>query len=300
MKKVLFYVYSGWVFGKIHYDLARLLYPEYLCDVRCWTTPIAGKEVELVNEKYDLFVTTPEGGLNLARHGLPPDKIIVVAHSDWDIFYPVESGLCDVTGYDMFRRYGVICPLLQHISFTYNISRVPDVVPIGVFCDNYRRPPAESLRTLGYFGKYTRTHRKNRTELKRGYLAERVAEATGLQLYREEGVHFTAAESLYKRVDLVMFCSLIEGNPYVALESFAAGVPVLGTGTGIFPELAKTGGGGVLPFDERAFVAEAVEVIRALQDNWDLYMLMHSAALEAAQQYNWPNLRSQWVDFLSS
>jgi len=300
MKKLLFYIYSGWVFGKIHYDLARVLYPEYLCDIRCWTTPITAKETPLLSEKYDLFVTTPEGGQNLIRHGFAPDKIIVVAHSDWDIFYPVESKMCDVTGYNVFRKYGVICPLLRHISFTYNIARVPDVIPIGLFCENYARPASTELKTLGYFGKYSRSHRDNQTDIKRGYLAKQVAQATGLTLYREDSVHFTATEGLYKRADLVMFCSLIEGNPYVALESFAAGVPVLGTGTGIFSELAKTGGGGVLPFEEKAFVTEAVEVIKALQENWDLYSLMRAAALEAVKAYDWSNLRAAWLEFLST
>jgi glycosyltransferase involved in cell wall biosynthesis len=300
MKKVLFYIYSNWVFGKIHYDLARVLYPEYSCDVRCWTTQISETEAPLVAEKYDLFVTTPEGGINLLRHGIAPEKIIVIAHSDWDIFYPVESKMCDVTAYNVFRKYGVICPLLQHISFTYNIARVPEVIPVGLFCDNYTRPASTGLKTLGYFGKYNRSHRDNKTDIKRGYLAEQVAQATGLTLYREEGVHFTATEGLYKRADLVMFCSLIEGNPYVALESFAAGVPVLGTGTGIFAELARTGGGGVLPFNEKDFVHEAVEVINALHENWDLYTLMRSAALEAVKTYDWSVLRPQWLNFLSA
>lgn len=299
MQKLLFYTYSNWVFGKIHYDLARVLYPDFLCDVRCWTDEITPTELELIDHKYDAIVSTPEGGLGLVRQGLKPEKIHIVAHSDWDIFYPIEAGQCDVAGYDMFRSYGVICPLLQHVSFTYNVRRIPKVVPIGIFCDNYAREPATSLKTIGYFGKERRTHRNNETDIKRGYLARRVAAATRLELYIENDVHFTLTENLYKRVDLVLFCSLIEGNPYVALESFAAGVPVLGTGTGIFPALAATGGGGVLPFDEDDFLEQAIEVINELKDNHELYLLMRQAALKAVRAYDWSAVRSRWIDFLA-
>lgn len=300
MRRILFFVNNNWVFGKIHNALIKTLYPEYLCDIRCWTTNLSDLEAKYFNEKYDLFISTPEGCHHLAtQSGIPYDKLVAVAHADWDIHVAVTQNGMTYENFQALRGYAVICPLMQQISFVYGIPRIPAVLPVGVTCADYVRPPSQALNRIGYFGKYERTLSSS-LDIKRGYLAERVAKEAGVELVRQESVHFLVTESLYKSVDLVMFCSLIEGNPYVALESFAAGVPVLGTATGIFPELAKSGGGGILPFEEEEFVANAAEVIRALQENPDLYQRMSTAALAESKKHDWSVLKQTWLEFLQS
>lgn len=294
MKNVLFYTNPKWVFGKIHNDLVKMLYPEYHCDIMDWAIPLPDYAPEIIMEKYDIIMTTPDGGITLESWGVPPERVTVVAHSDWDLFFNATPEC-----YDRFRGFAVICPFLQQLCFTYGISRVPAVLPIGVFPDNYTKEPATSLETLGYFGVLER-HGKNDVDIKRGHLAKTVAERTGMKMFIENGMPFNLTEGLYRRADMVMFCSLIEGNPYVALEAFAAGVPVLGTNTGVFPALAASGGGGILPFDEKEFVEQACEVIFAIKDNFQIYNLMRASALDEIKKYDWNMLKPVWLEYFNS
>lgn len=300
MKRVLFYIHNGWVFGKIHNELIKLLLPDFYCDILCWSQSYTTQEIALLSQKYDLIVSTPATCFFLHQtYGVPYEKLAGIVHQDWDVFNPLENKTAPVkpAEFDKLAGYAVICPLLVNISLSYGVARIPQVVPIGVYRDLYARPMSQTVTRLGYFG---RTARKDRgdVDIKRGHLAQKVAAHTGMEFVRCDAVHFLAADRLYRDVDLVMFCSLIEGNPYMALEAFAAGVPVLGTAVGRFPELAANGGGAVLPFEDARFVMEAVEVVQALQADHGLYTRMHTAAVTTSQELDWSAVRPTWVEFL--
>ena len=59
MLRVLFFIHDGWVFGKIHHELVKLLYPQYDCDVLCWTRSYSAQEMQYIAQKYDLIVSNP-------------------------------------------------------------------------------------------------------------------------------------------------------------------------------------------------------------------------------------------------
>lgn len=297
MKRVLFYIHNGWVFGKIHNELIKVLYPDLYCDILCWSQSYSEQDLRLLNDKYDLFVSTPATCFFLHKtYGIPYEKLVGIVHQDWDIFDPLENKGVTADDFSRLRGYAVICPLLINISFSYGIGRVPTVLPVGIMREHYRRDMSTGIRRLGYFGSMERRDRS--IDIKRGYLAQRVADAAGLELVSCSNLHFLSTDKLYNTIDLTIFCSLIEGNPYVALESFAAGVPVLGTATGLFPSLAALGGGAVLPFEEDKFVPEAVEVIRALQSDFSLYQQMHSLAYAASERLDWVNVGPMWREYL--
>jgi glycosyltransferase involved in cell wall biosynthesis len=178
-------------------------------------------------------------------------------------------------------------------------SRTPVILPVGLTTANYRREPSTRIRRLGYFGRMSRSDHGG-LDLKRGYLAQEVAARTGLEFYQRENLHFLAADQLYQSVDLVMFCSTTEGNPYVALEAAAAGVPTLGTPVGIFPALATNGAGILLPLDPAALVEEAVRRIEELQHDHDTYLYMSHAAQRNVAAFNWSQIRKLWMDEFKS
>lgn len=298
MKRVLFYIHNGWVFGKIHNELIKVLYPDLYCDILCWSQSYSHYDLQLLNEKYDLFVSTPGTCFFLhTQYGVPYEKMVGMVHQDWDIFDPLENKHMAREDFNRLAGYAVICPLLTNISLSYGISRLPDIVPVGIMCSHYERPISENVTRLGYFSAPVRKDRGD-FDIKRGHLAGQVAERAGLELVSTSGVNFLATDKLYNHVDLTIFCSLIEGNPYVALESMAAGVPVLGTSVGLFPALASGGGGIVLPFDEQAFVEKAVYDIAELKMNYELYAQMSMAAKEKSKQVDWSVLRPTWLSFL--
>jgi glycosyltransferase involved in cell wall biosynthesis len=299
MKRVLFYIHNGWVFGKIHNELIKLLLPEFYCDILCWSQTYTTHEITLLAQKYDLIVSTPATCFMLHHtYGIPYEKLVGIVHQDWDVFNPLEAGSrVPPAEFARLAGYAVICPLLVNISLSYGIERIPRVVPIGVYCDLYTRPMSQHVKRLGYFGRMARKDRGD-VDIKRGQLAQTVAARTGMEFVRCDSVHFLAADRLYRDVDLVMFCSLIEGNPYMAFEAFAAGVPVLGTAVGRFPELAAGGAGAVLPFEAAQFVEDAVEVVQALQADHAIYSRMHAAALLKSQELDWSAVRPTWIEFL--
>lgn len=297
MPKVLFYILNDWVFGKIHNELIKALYPDYYCDIFCWRLGISAIEADFLRTKYDFFVSTPEGCFSLhSQHGVPYSKLIAVAHGDWDIFNPIENYGVPRDEFHQLAGYAVICPLLVNISLSYSVGRVPDVLPIGLFCQQYRRRPPQKLNRVGYFGRWTRTDR-GALDIKRGWLVEKAVRAAGLDFVKNEAAHFLAAARLYQDIDLVMFASLTEGNPYPALEATATGLPVLGTATGLFPDIAHAGGGLVLPFSESAYFDAAVTELQRLQKDTAAYQHMCTRSREYGQQIDWSVIRTTWLRY---
>lgn len=298
MTKVLFFIHNGWVFGKIHNEAIKHLWPDVDCDILDWNHPLTHEEAFLLQQKYDYILSLPDVCFMLhSKFSIPFEQLIGVAHSDFDIYKPIRQQISPEE-FQKLRGYAVISPVLRNISLAHGIPRVPTLLPVGVNCQQYRKPPATEIRQLGYLGKLARTDQT--FDLKRGCLAQQVAEQVGLPLFHRENIHFLAVEPLYKTIDLLMFCSLTEGNPYPALEAMAAGIPVLGTHVGLFPELTRTGAGVILPMEEEKYVAEAVAVIRALQADHGLYLRMHEQALKTSLGYDWSTVRDIWVSYIQS
>lgn len=93
MKKVLFYTQNRWAFGSIHHGLCKELYKHNIyANLLDWTETYTSEEFELLNNTYDLFVTMPEAVLHLHYiYKVPLNKIIAVAHEQWDILLAKRS-----------------------------------------------------------------------------------------------------------------------------------------------------------------------------------------------------------------
>lgn len=292
MKRVLFFIENNWVFGKIFNELSKHIYPLYDCDIFDWGKVQEKENTDRMQQKYDLFFSTPVGCFFLHdTYGIPLERCYGHAHSDFDIVdarrrFPPEY-------FDRLRGYGVVSSPLRYVSFSHGVRRVPAVLPAGVTCANYQRTPPAKIARLGYFGRMTR--KDGNFDIKRGYLAQTVAEKTQLEFWNREHVPFFVADRLYHEVDLVMFCSLVEGNPYVAIEACAAGIPTLGTAAGIFPDIANMGAGILLPMEEDAFVASAVKTISTLQNEPALYARMCENAAEVGKTFDWSVIKNTWI-----
>jgi glycosyltransferase involved in cell wall biosynthesis len=298
MKKVLFFIHNGWVFGKIHNELIKALHPDVYCDILCWTGNYSKHEFEYIKKKYDYFVSTPEGCFALFdRFQVPLEKSIGVLHQDWDVFNPLKNG-APKEYFDRLAGYGVIAPILTNISFTHGIGRVPELLRIGTFQNNYPNNKSDALRNIGYFAKHSRLDQG--FDVKRGNLVEAIASKTGLGLVKNEGVNFLGAENLYQGIDLVICPSLVEGNPYPMLEAFSCGIPVLITQCGIAPEYVKHGGGKLLPFNADEFVYSASYEIEKMKADPSYYRKLCDESYEIGKSIDWSIIRSEWVEFFNS
>lgn len=113
-------------------------------------------------------------------------------------------------------------------------------------------------------------------------------------------VHFLSAELLYSNFDLLMFSSLTEGCQGPVLEAYASGIPVLGTHTGIFPEMVSCGGGYILPFEEDKYVEQGAQVVNLLKKEKKLFKYMKEAAYEESKKFDWKIIREDWINYINS
>lgn len=296
MKRVLFFFYDGWVFGKIHHEMIKALYPEIYCDFMCWTVQYSIDDFCRIAEKYDFIITTPSDCYILAEnYGVPYEKIIGVLHGDWDVQRPVldqnNPGI-----FNKFAGYVAIAPSLQTVSLATGVERIPEVLRVGIFQHLYPRNVACKASSVGYFSKME--YSPQGFDIKRGKLAKKAAENAGIEFVTTNDHHIFVVEQLYKTVDLVMNSSLTEGNPYPMLEAFACGLPYLGTKAGMGEYYLSKGGGVLLPLDPEAFVEEATAALRRLKSDEDYYCRLSDESYEIGRSIDWSVIRGEWINYI--
>jgi glycosyltransferase involved in cell wall biosynthesis len=301
MKRILFYIENNWAFGRIHNDLIKTLYPDVHCDIIDWRIGYSSTDVEYFLKKYDYIITTPHGAMVLdTSYKLPLNKMGAISHSNMDIKHIIFEKKLGAEYFNKFKSYGVISPIVRTMSIAHGVYRIPHILEVGCFTNIHRKNQSKELRSIGYVGAIQKNIDANESvDIKRGRLVEKVAEITGLPLIQQKNLHFLCSEELYC-FDLLMFSSLTEGLPTVAIESIASGIPILGTHTGIFPSMAECGAGIILPFEENLFIDKAVDVINDLKLNPEKYQNMCSLALEESKKYDWSVARNSWLKFIES
>lgn len=302
MKRILFYIENNWSFGRIHNDLIKVLYPDVHCDIIDWRIGYSSTDVDYFLKKYDYIITTPHGAMVLdTSYKLPLNKIGAIAHSNSDIKHIIFEKQLGIDYFNKFKSYGVISPIIRTMSIAHGIYRIPYVLEVGCFTNLHYKNTSKELKTIGYVGAIQRHIDVNESvDIKRGRLVEKVCELTNLPLVHQKNLHFLCSEHLYSSFDLLMFASLTEGLPTVAIEAFSSGIPILGTHTGIFPKMAESGGGILLPFEENEFIEKSVIIINDLKNNSEKYQHMSMCALEESKKYDWSVTRNSWLKFIDS
>ena len=96
MRRVLFYTQPIWAFGSIHQSLCKELYSHGIhADLLSWSQPYSTDEWNHLNSVYDIFVTNPEAVMPLHGFGIPLNKIVAVAHAQWDLYLAREQIAAD-------------------------------------------------------------------------------------------------------------------------------------------------------------------------------------------------------------
>jgi SAM-dependent methyltransferase len=297
MKKILFFIENKWAFGRIHNDLIKTLYPDIHCDIIDWCISYDYADVPHFMDTYDYIITTPHGGFILdTSYKIPPRKIGIVAHSNSDIEHITITQNLSQDYFNEFKAYAVISPIIKEFSISHGIQRIPHVLSVGCFNSIYKKNTSKTIKKIGYIGGFHR----HRSDIKRGELVAEVAKKLNLQLVHHHNRHFLCCASMHCDYDILMFSSTTEGLPTGLLEAFSCGIPVIGTHTGVFPELAKSGGGIILPFDENAYIEQSVSAIKYLIENPDKYQEMSVCALEQSKKHDWSIARNKWIEFINS
>ena len=84
------------------------------------------------------------------------------------------------------------------------------------------------------------------------------------------------------------------------LEAFAAGIPVLGTPTGIAPEYLKHGGGKLLPLNADDFVFAASYEVEKMKADSNYYRKLCDESYEIGKSIDWSNIREEWINYINN
>ena len=299
MRSVLFFTENEWAFGQIHHALIKRLWSNgiyaHLLD---WSKPYNLREFRNIAARFDLFVTTPcRIGMLVNQYGVPPSKIVAMAHAAKDIYWGIDG--VGTAFFDQLGGYAVNHPDLIEISKTYGISRVPTLLNVGIDFDFYYAPVCGSLQTLGYAGAITHFEITGR-ECKRAQLAQAVAEAAQLPIetstQKDERLHFLAMPAFYSGIDCLLVPSMSETAGLPALEAAAAGKLVISTNVGYFDGSF----GEICQMEGTAFFEDAIGHINRHRQDENLYRYV----CEYSQQYvrdnfDWSVLMNEWLNVLS-
>lgn len=292
MSKILVYADSGWSLGPIYRKVAAAVG----ADLHDWAVPPPPGLFKC----YELVVTLPGtvSEILVSRFGVPRRKIALVAHADCDILQLILSEGVGRVG--EYAGYAVVSDALACTSLSLGITRVPDVLKQGIDCDFYSCDPSRELRVLGYAALPSRTN-EHGVEIKRGYLAERVAEKTGLPLARASGLTRDQMPGFYRGIDCLLMTSLQEGGAMPPYEAAASGRLVVGTPVGDFPRLALEDMGVLAPLNDDAFVDLAVDVVSYYAEHpQEFSEKCELAATKTRMCRNWPVVIGDWSRFVSA
>ncbi len=98
---------------------------------------------------------------------------------------------------------------------------------------------------------------------------------------------------LYEEHDVFLNSSVVDNQPISILEAFAAGLPVVSTGTGDISGMVRHGETGlIVPASDPASMARAVET---LWERPEAARAMARRAWQEAAHYTWPQVREKWL-----
>jgi hypothetical protein len=300
MKKVLFYTQNTWAYGSIHHGLCKELYKYNIyANLLDWTQTYTSEEFELLNNTYDLFVTSPALVLHLHYTcGIPLNKIIAVAHEQWDILLAKKEANIDF--YPELHSYAVISKILVDKSLEIGISIVPKIVSAGIHFDLFYQPVHDLLNNIGYGGA-KETVNFFGVDRKRGHLVEKVvSNIEDLNLVSHKFYNHLCMPAYYNKIDALVMSSLEEAGGLPAMEAAAAGKLVIGTPVGYFEENGKHGGGILVPLDELGFLNETRKNLLYYRDNPKEYREKCEEIQQYAREYcDWSKTIHAWVELFS-
>lgn len=300
MKKVLFFTQNRWAYGSIHHALCKELYKHNIyANLLDWTHPYSYEEFDLLNKTYDTFVTNPEAVIHLRNNDIPPEKIITIAHGQWDLLLAKQE--VGVEFYNELKGYGVISQVLKEKSFEFGIERIPKITPLGIHFDVFYSKASDNLSIVGYAGQKECLN-FFKQEIKRANLVEQaVRDLPGIRLVSHEDYNHLCMPSYYKKIDCLIMASTEEAGGLPVMEAAAAGKLVIGTPVGYFEHNAKRGAGIEVPIEENEFLHKTRQHILYYKDNPIQYKeKCESIQQFARENYDWSVVINEWVSLIMS
>ena len=299
MKKVLFFTQNRWAFGTIHQGLVKELYKRGIySNLLDYSVLYTKEEFNFLIDIYDYFVTNPETIPALMSYGVPCQKIVAIAHAEWDIFVAARDMVHNTTNYYDLHAYGCISDKLcdmfndSHPHSKVKAKRVTN----GIHFDLFYNKPSNSLKTVGFGGKMVGCNFFG-LDIKRGHLVEKVTNMTNLEFIPNATYHYMAMPAYYKTIDAIIMASTEEAAGMPMLEAAAAGRLCIGTPVGYFNHNSDNGGGIKVRIDEEDFINDTSKILEYYKSNPEEYNKKCLDIQEYARyNYDWSKVIDQWIE----
>jgi glycosyltransferase involved in cell wall biosynthesis len=267
MTKVLFFTQNRWAFASLYHGLSKELYKYGIyTNLLDYNFSYSAEEFGLLIDTYDYFVTQPDSIPLLINYKVPTEKIVTVAHAEWDVNLANTNNVHDVTNNYSIHSYGVISDKLFDIvnSMGYNIKAKK--VTNGINFEAFYAKPSTSLKHVG-FGGAMKSYNFAGQEIKRGNLVHAAVSQTGLNFLPNGIYNYLSMPGYYKKVDAIVMASIEEACGLPMLEAAAAGKLCIGTPVGYFKENSKNGGGIAVDIEENKFLLQVADVLNYFKNN---------------------------------
>lgn len=300
--KILFYTQAQWAYGSIHYTLSKYAHERgHIFDVYDWTVGLDPDSFARLLRFYDYVVTSaaaPELSILTDVFNVPHDRIIAIAHGDWDFNLLIRENKAEEVR--KLAGFGVVSESLYSSAIAlHELIRKPKILNLGIDTKNFSADPPDSLEVVGYSGSFDRIGASG-IDIKRGRLVQEAAQISNLKFRKFTNVAYQVMPQAYKTIDSLVVSSVQEGAGLPSMEAAAAGRLVISTGVGHFPRKALEGGGILAPTDERKFVEFVSKTLRYYADNPEAYREKCYSIREAAKMWDWKYCIDDWLEFFEN
>lgn len=302
MKKVIFFTQNRWAFGSLHQGLIKELYNHGIyANLLDYTVGYSQEEFNFFIDTYDYFVTNPESIPPLMSYQVPLNKIVAVAHAEWDIYVSARDLVHNTTNYYDIHSYGCISDKLVDMFNDCNPhSKVKAKrVTNGINFDAFYAKPSNKLQNVGFGGKIVGCNFFG-LDIKRGHLVKQAIEMAELNFVPNGTYHYLAMPGYYKTVDSVIMASTEEAAGMPMLEAAAAGKLCIGTPVGYFKHNGLNGGGIPVPLDENSFLSQTCDILNYYKNNQPEYFQKCLDIQEYARyNYDWKYVIDGWIELFN-
>lgn len=299
MKKVIFFTQNRWAFGSLHQGLVKELYKHGIyANLLDYTIGYSQEEFNFFIDTYDYFVTNPESIPQLMSYQVPLNKIVAVAHAEWDIYVAARDMVHNITNYYDIHSYGCISDKLVDMFNDCNPHSKAKAkrVTNGINFNAFYAKPSDGLQKVGFGGKMVGCNFFG-VDIKRGHLVQQAVEMASLNFVPNGTYHYLAMPGYYKTIDSIIMSSTEEAAGMPMLEAAATGRLCIGTPVGYFKHNSDEGGGIKVRLDENGFLADVVEALEYYKANTEKYKQKCLDIQEYARyNYDWSKVIHQWVD----
>jgi len=137
--RILFFTQGQWAFGSIHYELSKYAHERgHIFDVYDWSQPATIEMFSHFIKIYDYIVTSagaPEISLLLNDLRVPCEKLITVAHGEWDFNLLVQHNM--INDVNKLAGFGVVSESLYSSALALHMSpRKPRILNVGITYHN--------------------------------------------------------------------------------------------------------------------------------------------------------------------